>query len=51
MRFIVVFLGVLLPEIAFSTELLEVYDCKSGQEYIASYRYFSESRRELGRIK
>ena len=30
--------------LAISSELVEVYDCKSGREYIASYRYFSEQK-------
>ena len=35
---------ILHSSLAISSELVEVYDCKSGREYIASYRYFSEQK-------
>ncbi len=35
---------ILHSPLAVSSELVEVYDCKSGREYIASYRYFSEHK-------
>lgn len=35
---------VLYSSMARSSELVEVYDCESGREYIASYRYFTEHK-------